>query len=79
MNFFPLKDLQYLKVLNGMKGLVIVFLILLTVYLIFNKPSVHTDTKIQFDVVIDSSLIDTTYPNEDEISDSITVNQYLSQ
>lgn len=79
MNFFPLKDLQYLKVLNGMKGLVIVFLILLTVYLIFNKPSVHTDTKIQFDGVIDSSVIDITYPNEDEISDSITVNQYLSQ
>lgn len=79
MNFFPLKDLQYLKVLNSMKGLVIVFLILLTVYLIFNKPSVHTDTKIQFDGVIDSSVIDITYPNEDEISDSITVNQYLSQ
>lgn len=80
INLPNLRDLQYLKVLNNVKSLVIIFLILLTVYLLFNKPSIHTETKIQFDgLVIDSTLIDIQYPNEDQISDSVTVNEYLDK
>lgn len=53
------KDLQYLKYLNSIRLLLIVFLILLTTYLIFKSPSIETTTKIQLDKVIVDSVVNT--------------------
>lgn len=50
MNFFKLEDLKYLKILNSMKTLTIIFLIGLVTYLMVNKPKFEAQTKIQFDI-----------------------------
>ena len=55
-----LKDLQYLKYLNSVKVLTIVFLVCLTIYLIVKSPSIETTTKIQLDgLIVDSISTDT--------------------
>lgn len=52
-----LKDLQYLKYLNSIRLLLVVFLILFTTYLIFKSPRIETTTKIQLDKVIVDSVV----------------------
>lgn len=52
-----LKDLQYLKYLNSIRLLLVVFLILFTTYLMFKSPRIETTTKIQLDKVIVDSVV----------------------
>jgi len=51
-----MKD-KLLNLVKNYKFYVIVILILFTLYLIFGKPSVHTETDIQFDQVDTTSIV----------------------
>lgn len=52
-----LKDLQYLKHLNSLRSIVIIFIIALTVYLIVKSPKIKYTTEIQLEKAADTLLV----------------------
>ena len=54
MNFFDLKQLEYLKYVKSTQGVFVILLILLTIYLVINKPTFKSQTEIQFEKTQDS-------------------------
>lgn len=54
MNFFDFKQLEYLKYVKSTQGVFIILLILLTIYLVVNKPTFKSETQIQFEQVQDT-------------------------
>jgi uncharacterized protein involved in exopolysaccharide biosynthesis len=56
MNFFDLKQLENLKYVKSVQGVFVILLILLTTYLVINKPTFKSQTEIQFDKVREDSI-----------------------
>ena len=54
MNFFDFKQLEYLKHIKSMQGIVVIFFILLMIYLVVNKPTFKSETQIQFEQAQDT-------------------------
>ena len=49
MNFFDLKQLEYLKYVKSTQGVFVILLLVLMIYLVVNKPTFKSETKIQFE------------------------------
>jgi uncharacterized protein involved in exopolysaccharide biosynthesis len=54
MSLFDLKQLENLKYVKSVQGVFIILLILLTVYLVVNKPTFKSETQIQFEQAQDT-------------------------
>ena len=49
MNFFDLKQLEYLKYVKSTQGVFVILLLVLMIYLVVNKPTFKSETQIQFE------------------------------
>ena len=49
MNFFDLKQLEYLTYVKSTQGVFVILLLVLMIYLVVNKPTFKSETQIQFE------------------------------